>query len=488
MTIPNAELNILDGGLGVGPDPVTAVAIIGTSSAGSVDTPLVTNDATLVASTFGTGQLVDAASMLISAGVTVVCVKATTGTPGSAGSVTATRVGSSDGTIVVSTSVPLDSYEVVVEILKDTDDTADGDGTFRYSLDRGDRWSATIAIPIGTSPKSYTIPDTGVVLTFTNGSASPTFEDGDLFSFDCEPPAYTTAAMGTAYDALVANPARWRFVWSLGEADTAANSAAHAIALEAKLAASAASSSLRRHARGLIGAADATDANLIAAFVDNATTRVNVTAGFANWLSDSRAGFLKRSASWPTALRWATVPPSEDLGCVASGPLPRISRRADGSSGLYRDENLTPGLTAQRFTTLRTLPPRAGYYITEGRLMAGADSDFKYTQRGTVMDIACEVIFPGLQYFINWNLRKNPDGTLDSRDANFIQKRLYSALADAILRTTPPYVSGIEVTVRKDLPNLPADTLAAKFRIQPHDKARDIIGEVQFTKQLVEEG
>lgn len=488
MSLPGASLSILDGALGAGGQPINAVAIIGSSTSGTANVPLVTQDATLAASTFGGGQLVDAASLLIGAGVAVVLCKATTGTPGAAGSVTATRVGTSDGTIVVSGSTPNDSYEVVAEIIASTDSVVDGDGVFRYSLDGGDTWSENIAIPAGTSPQSYTVPDTGVVLAFTDGAGTElAFEDGDTFAFSTTAPAYTVSAMGDAFDAVVANPQRWRFVWCLGEPANAAATATLAVALEAKLAAVVTSSSQRRYARGLIGAAmTATDAELVTALADVSAPRVNVAHSPSNWLSDTRAGYLKRQASWPVALRWATEVPSRDLGRVKSGPLPRIAKRADGSSGLYRDENLTPGLTDQRVTTLRTIPGKPGYYITEGRLLAPVGSDFIYTQRGTVMDIACETIYPALAEYINDDLRKEPDGTLDPRDAIEIETDLQSKLEDAVLRTTPQYVSGVQVTVRRDLPNLPADTLAAKFRIQPNSKARDIIGEVAYTKTLSE--
>lgn len=489
MSLPGANLNIQDGGLAAGGEPISAVAIIGTSTAGTVDTPLVTQDAALVASTFGSGQLVDAASMLIGAGVTVVCCRATTGTPGAAGSVTAARTDASDGTIVVSSSTPNDNYEVIVEIMGSTDSVVDGDGVFRYSLDNGDTYSENIAIPAGASPQTYAIPGTGnVELAFTDGAGTAlAFEVGDKFSFACTAPAYTTAALGTAFDAIVANPQRWRFVWCLGEAADAAGAAAVITLLSARLEGVVTSASQRRYARGLVGwPMDETDANILSAREALNAPRVCSVHSPCNWLSDTKAGYLKRQGTWPVALRWATVPPSEDLGRVKRRALPRIIKRPDGSSGLYRDENFTPGLGDQGITTLRTIPGKRGYFITEGRLLASPTSDFKYTQRGTVMDIACETIYPALADYMNSDLRKLADGTLDPRDAIAIEKDLTSQLSDAVLRTTPQYVSGLSVTVRRDLPNLPADTLAAKFRIQPNSKARQIEGEVSYTKTLAE--
>lgn len=485
MTLPRVDLQVLDGALSAGGTPIGAVALIGTAASGTVNTPLVTADTATLEDTFTSGQLVDAASMLIGEGVTVIACRATTGTTGSAGEVTATRVGSSDGTIATTSSVPVDGYEVIVEILTSTSSVVTGDGAFRYSLDDGDTWSESIAIPAGASPQSYSVPSTGVNIVFTNGAGVHlAFEAGDSFAFACTPPAYTVEALEAAFEAIAALPDRWRFVWALGEPASEAATAAFAVALETLLAAAAASTTQRRYARGLCGAnLGAVDATLIAAIGDVTAPRVCLAHSPCNWLSDAAGGYIKRQATWPVALRWASRPPSEDLGRVRVGGLPRIVKRPDGSSGLYRDESLTPGLTDARVTTLRTLSA-GGYYITEGRLLAAPGSDFLYTQRGTVMDIACETLYAALQLYINDDLPVLDDGTLDPAKAMAIESDLTQKLNDAVLNTSPEYVSGTQVVVRRDLPNLPADTLAARFRLLPKRKAREIVGEVSFTKTI----
>lgn len=489
MALPRVDLEVQDGALSAGAEPIGAVAIVGTCTSGTVASPVVTSDSSLITSTFGTGQLVDAASLLIAAGVTVVACKATTGTPGAAGTVTTTRVGTSDGTIVVSASVPNDGYEVQVQILASTDSVVDGDGVFRYTLDGGDTWSESISIPSGTSPQTYTVPGTGIALAFTDGAGTLiAFEAGDSHAFTCTAPAYTVASLQAAYAAIAALRQKWRFLWVLGEAADAAGTAALATALGALLDASEVSTTHRRYARGLVGAAmSVTDAQLLAAIEDVSAPRVCLAHSPCNYLSDTRAGLLKRQATWPVAQRWASRPPSEDLGRVKSGGLSRIAPRADGSSGLYRDETLTPGLTDARVTTLRTLS-RPGYFITEGRLLAAVGSDFMYTQRGVVMDIACETLYEALEFYLNDDLLVLTDGTLDPRSAILIQSDLEQKLKDAVVNTSPQYVSAVQVVVRRDLPNLPPDTLAARFRLLPKRKARVITGEISFTKTISEEG
>lgn len=480
MALPAATLDILDGGLGLGPSPVTAVALIGTSSSGTAnDAPLITTDTTLIKSTFGEGQLVDAACMLAAAGVIVCCVKATTSTPGAAGSVTASRAGTSDG-VLATTGTPNDAYEVVVEILSSsTDDVADGEGTFRYSLDGGDSYSTAIAINA-----SYTVPGAGFALTFTATSSDPAFEEGDSFTLSTTAPAYSTTDLSDAYAALVAHPQRWRFVWALGEGADGSASATMASTLKTAIEGSTVN---HRYARSLIGAADDTDANLVTAFSSFVSSRVNVAAGFANTESSVKAGrYYKRSASWVTALRWATRPISEDLGRVKTGALPRLADRADGSSALYRDENSTPTLNDQRFTTLRTIDGRRGYYITEGKLMSDVGSDFELTQHGAIMDAACEVLYPAMALYVNDDLRVDASGNLDARDANAIQQDLEGKLKDALLRTTPQHVSAVQVVVVRDNNPLTTKTLKVKYRIQPKAYAKAIEGEISFAATLEE--
>ena len=482
MALPSATLDILDGGLGLGPSPVTAIAIIGTSSSGTAnDAPLITTDTTLIQSTFGAGQLVDAGCMLASAGVIVCLVKATTSTPGAAGSVTPARVGSSDG-VLATTGNPNDAYEVIVEILSSsTDDVADGEGTFRYSLDGGDSYSTAIAINA-----SYTVPGAGFALTFTNGPGptDPTFEEGDSFTLSTTAPAYSTTDLSDAYAALVAHPQRWRFVWALGEGADGTASATMAATLKTAIEGSTVN---HRYARSLIGAADDADADLVTAFASFVSSRVCVAAGFANTESAVKAGrYYKRSASWVTALRWATRPISEDLGRVKTGALPRLADRADGSSALYRDENNTPTLNDQRFTTLRTIDGRRGYYITEGKLMSDVGSDFELTQHGAIMDAACEVLYPAMALYVNDDLRVDASGNLDPRDANAIQQDLEGKLKDALLRTTPQHVSAVQVVVVRDNNPLTTKTLKVKYRIQPKAYAKAIEGEISFAATLEE--
>ena len=492
MVLPYADINVLDGGLGLGPSPVTAVAVIACSSQGTAEAaPLITNDATLIKDTFGQGPLVDAGACLVAAGVTAVLVKATTSTVGAAGSVTTTRVDSSDGTVTVeAASEPNDAYEVEIEITTSTDSVEDNDGAFRYSLDGGDSWSDPIAIPVGSGGPpatcDYAIPNTNVTVTFTDGAGTElAFEDGDTFTFDCTAPAFSTTGLADAYAVLVDDPQLWRFLWIPQEADGAAASATLAATAKALIEGSTVQ---KRYAHVIMGAKPASgedDADIKSAFATFESRRVTNCAGDTNFLSASNPGkFYRRNLSWEAALRAATVPASEDIGRVKSGGLARTAVRANGSPGIYRDEYKTPGLDAERFVTSRTIPGVTGYHITQGLSHAPSGSDFKLLSNCFVMDICCTVLAAGLARYINDDLRVDDAGDLDGRDANAIQSELEEKLRDAVIRSTPQHVSNLRVQVIRNNSPLSTQTLKAKFSILPKAYFKYIDGEITFVREL----
>jgi hypothetical protein len=164
------------------------------------------------------------------------------------------------------------------------------------------------------------------------------------------------------------------------------------------------------------------------------------------------------------------VPPQEDLGRLASGSLP-------GVISLARDENATPGLDASRFTTLRTFPGRAGFYVTNGRLMAPAGSDFTYLQYGRVMDIACAAVHQALLNYVNDSVRVNTNGTIREPDAKAIE-----AFVSNYVRNSLPAgsISDLTFSVSRTNNVLSTQTLATTLRILPLGYAKYITADIGF--------
>jgi hypothetical protein len=330
-----------------------------------------------------------------------------------AGTVTAgvaTKTGTGN---MVPSGNPKDAYEGVVEITKDG---ALGTAAFRYTLDGGDNWSAEIAVPLAGT---YNIPDTGVVLTFTNGVSGTSFVKGDRYPFGTTAPSYTTTDLNAAFDALIANSQlRYRFIHVVGAATPTVGAA-----VKVKLAELEA---LFRYKRAYLEAADDTDSNLETAWALFESPRVVVSAGFAEVVSPLTGRVQRRSAGWLVAGRRGAVPVEEDAGRVASGGLKGVTR-------LYRDEFVTPRLDSARFTTLRTYPGLSGFFITQGKSMALPGSDFELDQYGLIMDIACEVAYTAGLRYVNESIRVDgKTGIIRDGEAKRIEMDIQAKVRSAL--------------------------------------------------------
>ena len=325
------------------------------------------------------------------------------------------------------TSVPNDSYEPLLEI---ESGGALGTATFRYTVDALDPlgapvWSATLTTPVAASP-TYTIPDTGISFTFASG----TYVAGTTYALlSCVAPAYTSTEVLAAFAALVADPREWACTHLVGQAASTSGSASMASALDTLF--ESAENSFR-FAFGLMEATDdeaASNANLIASFANFASTRVDVAAGFVRVVSPISGRSFKRNCAFPHAARVSKVSIGTDLARVRDGACP-------GVTYLYHDEQVNPGLDASRFSTMRTLVGRQGFYPTNGRLMAPAGSDFVYVQYRRVMDVGCSVGRNAALEFLNDGVRINRiGGTIDERDARTIESYITSALSAALTQT-----------------------------------------------------
>jgi hypothetical protein len=233
-----------------------------------------------------------------------------------------------------------------------------------------------------------------------------------------------------------------------------------------------------RFAFALMEAPKDTDANLISAFSSFASTRVVVAAGFEELFSPITGRIHERSAAWPIAARAAKVPIHEDLGRVITGPLPGISI-------LQRNEFATPGLDSQRFATLRTIIGRQGFFISNGKVMASAGSDFQLVQHRRIMDKACAVARNALLNFLNDSVNVDAaTGFILEKDAQNIEAFVEGQLDAALL--APGSASAIQVTVKRDENILSSQTLRVTIRIVPLGYAKTIVQDIGFTNPALQ--
>lgn len=418
MANPTQSMSINDPGRGVPPVAADAFLVLGTSSAGTVNTVQAFNRSKAITDEYAEGPLPEMLCRLLAkGGGPVYGMKLNGSVASSAGSVTKTPVGSGTGTITATAQTPNDAYEVIVEIL--TTGTV-GTGVFRYTLDDGRTWSAPITIPSGGT---YAIPNANLTITFVPGAGPAFFEDGDLHSFDCTAPYYGTSDLATAVTALLADTTGLGMIVLLGKPASTADGATMMAALNTHL------SSLKaqgRYVRAIMDAGDDTTTNAKTDFAASTSTRITVcygdvdvasAKGFSGW------AVPKRSLVFSVAERAHQALISEDLARVASGPMEDVL-------AISHDEEKNPAaLDDAGFSTARTHQGLGGFYINNCRLKSPLGSDFEYLQHGRVMDKACDIVFKKQTQKLSSSVRTVPGtGVINEKDALHWESEIEEAL------------------------------------------------------------
>lgn len=474
MPIPSQNFTIRDPGLGITPEAITTPLYVGCSSIGDVDALYSFSNKGDVIDTLGQGPLPEALCHALDiAGGPVLGMRLTGGTVGVAGAATKTPVagGTGSGTVTVA-GAPYDAYEVIVEIMATG---TVGTGRFRYSLDDGRTYSEVLTIPAGGT---YAIPNTNLTLTFVPGVGPVFFEDGDLHSFDCTAPLYSTANLSSGITALLADPTEFAFLVLTGEHASGADAATMFAALATHL------TSLQnqfRYVGAIMDAGTDTTGNVITAFAAQAGARICVCYGDADMASS------KAFAGWGTpklpslvtvAARAAASLISTDLARFADGALP-------GLVSISHDEFRTEVLDQHKITTLRTWQGAQGFYITNARLKSSAGSDFLYWQHRRAMDAACDTVHKAQQPFMSAGVRTGNGGTIDERDATRFEQKVKSALRDRLLSPSnaegsPGHVSRLDYKIDRSNNVQTSFEVLSKVAIQPLGYVKTLTTEIGF--------
>lgn len=470
MALPDVRTTILDGALGLAAGSSSRTQVkLGVSSNGTVNTLYSFSDLSTLKAQLGQGPLVEAAARVLSvAGGPVYCMPVTASTPGAVGTVTASKTGTA--TLAIS-GAAYDAYDIVIKVVTGGATIAAGTATFQYSLDGGNSYSATLAVPIGGT---Y-VADGNLTFAWTY-STGTAFVAGDSWTATATAPVYSTTDLATAVTALLADPRTWFLLHAVGAPANLAGARALFAALDTHMATAASS---YRYARAIMDAPSDTDANLLAittGFGDLGSTRVAVGAGYMNVISPISGRYYKRNVAWEVAARASKVQPSQDLGAVSDGPLA-------GVSALVRDERATPGLDDGRFCTARTIVGRQGYYLTRGRILAPAGSDYSLLQNGRVMDIASSVARDRALAFLNAKLPTNADGTIQDRTAKAIEAYIEAGLRGEL--TQKDDAVDISVSVDRTVNILSTGQLKVRIRVRPFGYASDIQLELGFTSPAI---
>ncbi len=467
MSLPDVAVTVRDGALGLVPNGLNGqLAVIGPCSSGTGNTPTVVGDIQTLVTTFGSGPMVElGAHVLQLAGGPIVAMRVTTAAAGVNGSITNSGTGSS--VLAVSAGTPKDDADVQVKITTAAAAVTSGAGAYQLSLDGGKTFGAITTVPTSAA----IVLGNGTTVTFGTG----TLVAGDIYSFHCTAPAFTNTELATAMDALNTDSNTWFAVAVAGIPADAATWNAMFTTLDTKM--TAAETTYFRYAFALIAAPDLTDAAIVTAAASNTSKRVGSPGGFDNLTSAISGNAYKRPLTWSVAARLAATRPSEDPGRVASGPL-------QGVSAIGRDEAKTPTLDAARLTTAQTRMGLSGFYITQGRLMAAAGSDFTYIVNRRVVDLATAVGRNVLQQYVNESFRVNSaqsssPGTILEQDARKVENRIDQAIRAVVVQ--PGDATDVSVVVDRTINILSTQNLKATIRVLPLGYARYITMDIGLT-------
>lgn len=327
-------------------------------------------------------------------------------------------------------SSPMDAYTVVLTVK-----TAGvpGTGAFTWSLDGGNNVSPTIAIPGGGT---YAIPNSGILLTWSGAAAVP-----DTYSFTTTAAGFNNTDVTNSFTSLFSNSTQWSLghLVGMGANSAAAATTASTVDTQVQLA-----STNFRFVRWVVECPTSeADSAIMTAFQNFSSVngRVLVHAGDAAVQSPISGRILRRNGAWVHVARLAAINAGQDAADVSLGPLPLVQ-------SLYFDSFTDGGiLDGARFSTLRTLQGKQGYFVANSRTMAPAGSDYTYTALGRVMDQICTIARAALLPYLNGKVRVNTTtGFIDERDASRIEKNVNAQLKAGVVDTGDATQATIQVS------------------------------------------
>lgn len=466
MALPDITVTTPDGALGLSAASIEGLhAKVGVSASGTANSVYSLGDLATAKATLGSGPLLEDVAFQIATAGACLAVPVAASNPGVVGAIL--RTGTSPSPGLGTTGTPRDTYDVIAKIVAGG---TVGNATFQISFDGG----ATFSDVIATAASLATFAaSTGLTLTFVAG----TYVAGDTYSFTTTAPTYSSADLNAALDALLADARDVSFVHvvgTVGGADDAAkitNFVALCTAVATKMATA---EDAKRWQFTILEAPVVAEGAWAASatWAAFASTRVSPALGRVTIQSQVSGRQTTRSLAVSYASRLSIIPPHEHPGRTARGPLP-------GIVSMSRDERATPNGDVARFTTSRTFAGVPGFYLTAGKMAAGAGSDFAEVQARRVIDKACRLVNGALFVFLNESLRVNrEDGTIFEADARNVE-----SYVDAIVRAelvNDGNASDLQVVVNRATNMVSTKRLDVAVRVIPKGYASFIAADVGF--------
>lgn len=396
----------------------------------------------------------------------------------SAGSNTGVTNGGASPPAVTLSGTPLDDYEGMVRFPQGG---ARGVATFQVSLDKGRTWGPEI-----TTAATYVIPDTGLTLNFP----VHTYATDHTSSWTSTAPASSNTQVTDAMQFVIENGVD--FGWGVVTAAHAgAADSDRATAMAGMFSAIGTKIDLLEAAHKFTGftmeAPSPVDfstsagmaawrAALQAAAPALTHDSLMIAAGYVRRTNDLDTRQARRPAAWSFAERLSFARISEHLGRVKSGVCRSIL-------SIEHDEEATGGLDSFRYSTMRKVSGRTGFYITRGRQFASPGSPYSYTHHSRVINHARKIGRNGLLNYLNDDFLANPQtGRLLEDEAQNIDSELTNEMSAALIQSQPRHASSVAARVSRTDDLLGAGNMSGEFQVQPKGYAENVDFTIALTR------
>lgn len=403
--------------------PTGILAILAASATGTANQPAGYYRDDLAYTTYGDGPLVQYASYDLQVSGQPVILQRTGATI--AGSYSAITSSPGTGTSAVTTDgtvLPVDDYNVILTVVQG--------GTIGVS---GIQYQVSDDGGIAQGP--VTALGTNNTITLPNGAGqvdlgAGTLATGATYQFFTSRPQMNNVDLATALAALKVTRLPWEGVLldcaygtgTISEVDT------WLAGLEAVGQFHFALLNTRMKNRPIPATeSEATYAAAMTTLTQNdATIRACVGTDGGDYTSTIHGWTQQRPTSMFLAGRAMLIPVGEDPAYVGRGPVTGASIAQNGNP-YHHDEDVYPGLDAQRLVTLRSFAPGGpqGVYITNANVLSPSGSAYLWLQHIRTMNVACQYAWQILATQLSKGVsKKAPDP---------ITKGVYIAEADAQL-------------------------------------------------------
>ena len=474
MTLANVDISFAEGGLGLSgaaaaASPLVLVGPTGSGTAGNVYGYDAASPGQVISDLGYSPTTQLAAAILATLGHVPIYVVPAASTAGTQSAVTA--AGTTPPTVTL-TGNALDDGQLRVEIRSAG---ARGTATFRYCTDYNSAtgagtWSGDIL-----TAATYAMPNTGVTLNFAAG----TYAADNVYTATFAAPTMSNGQVTDAIDAMTASGN----AFSTGVVvSTPADTTAMASLFSAVSTKADALETAKKYTRWMISAPApaAVDAAGMSTWRGTLTSaapalvhkRLAIAAGRCRLTSDVDARSMLRSALFPLANRLAAAGPSEHLGRVRSGALRAVT-------SIEHDEGSTGGLESSRYSTLRTIAGKAGFYAGSALTFAASGSDYARLTNARVADLGGAALYAALTDYLNDEIA-TALGT--GRILESVAKAIDIDLTTQVEAAIGPHATNVAVRVSRTDDILATGQFRGECRLVPKGYATAIAFSVAFGK------